>query len=906
MASKVFVKRPAGATVPSAKSSKRASRFVNKDPSVSAIISKLVSDLFPKSRRTIQGDEVGAPPEIMVQKISDETANSINDAEALMQLLPDLKQGRQIRISSILSPNDLITSEMTVSVEETALDSSLVSKMLAYVTNLVEREYRVKEILGPILNDVLFDKGSYPIMVLPESAIDNVINSDTHVNMESLAGEFNRNTKQLNFRGILGPSNAELERINSKRVSVENGVYGMLGMEALTIDVNRTSSGTIVEVSEGTDANSVTKPLLTVTDNTDILKLPLVQEKVAKDRLAEAQNVPSELLSHSKIESLFYKDRHYKWTPVAAVKPLSRLEKPTVGHPLVMVLPPESVIPVHVPGNPSEHVGYFVVLDPTGHPINRAEFQNFYSDMSQNITQNRDMVTQLISQTRRAWVGNSSNNQMESEELIAAYTRMVENDLLERLKNGVYGESVHIARPTEIYRIMLARALSRMKTQMLYVPKSLLTYIAFEYTFRGIGKSAVEDSKILGSMRAMLLFANTMAEIKNSVQHVTLNIELDPEDPNPSRTVEYYLHEYAKNRQSSFPIGASNPLDIVNFLQNAGLNVVVSGHEGYPVTSMKAEDVKSDRVEVNTALMEDFENRHLQAIGVPPQSAKDASNVEFATVVTHQNLLFAKQTIQDQELLMSQVTEHVRIFCRNSGTVLSELGKMVEEYKVNAPEALKTKSNLVFIATFLSALKLSLPSPNTASIEKLSEEFNTYSDALDKGIAAYIDSSFLNNSNMGEVANVLEPLKAAIKAHFQRKWMRENGYLSELDSLVQWDSKTGKGLNLLRETSLHADSLSKALMPFVIEMTKTIKKRDEILQANGGAPEASPGSSEGEQMGGEESPFGGGDEEAFNEETSGNEKEPKDESTEENETTETPGGTGVNKEAEGNTEGNAE
>ena len=52
---------------------------------------------------------------------------------------------------------------------------------------------------------------------------------------------------------------------------------------------------------------------------------------------------------------------------------------------LVMHLPAESVIPITVPGNPAEHVAYFVLLDINGNPLNVTAHDNYYDDIRNQI-----------------------------------------------------------------------------------------------------------------------------------------------------------------------------------------------------------------------------------------------------------------------------------------------------------------------------------------------------------------------------------------------------------------------------------------------------------------------------------------------------------------------------------------
>jgi len=46
-----------------------------------------------------------------------------------------------------------------------------------------------------------------------------------------------------------------------------------------------------------------------------------------------------------------------------------KLLRKSIGKPMLMKLPTESTIPVFIPGDPSNHIGYFVMLDGNGKPL---------------------------------------------------------------------------------------------------------------------------------------------------------------------------------------------------------------------------------------------------------------------------------------------------------------------------------------------------------------------------------------------------------------------------------------------------------------------------------------------------------------------------------------------------------
>src|SRR5690606_36700190 len=95
----------------------------------------------------------------------------------------------------------------------------------------------------------------------------------------------------------------------------------------------------------------------------------------------------------------------------------SQLNKDSVGHPLVMHLPAEAVIPVHIPGNVRQHIGYYVLLDINGNPVVLSQSDDYYADIRSSMTGNPDMASHLMQMANRGLNGRDVWNYNEINEL---------------------------------------------------------------------------------------------------------------------------------------------------------------------------------------------------------------------------------------------------------------------------------------------------------------------------------------------------------------------------------------------------------------------------------------------------------------------------------------------------------
>ena len=910
-------------------------------PELDAVLQKMVSDqrrgTSPRQRANIstRGLTNGT-----LQRISQRTSADIQDAKSLFQILPDLELAMQILISSILSPKDLGRGKLGYTVETGRFNSEVTGKMVKAVETFFDNTYRINDLLPEILEDVLFFRGSYPMMVIPENAIDEIINRPERVSFESISDSSEYKRWMTDSIGLLGPSQLPSNLIGRMRSGMEDfGSSSRIGEYKSEIMTNPKKDAAGKDVA----AEDL---FIRVVDNPDILKRARLEERLRRERVADVLNqrhLGNRLRRGSKIQiehlpktpaslrpgteavnasqmvggngvgvyggggqasftdhALYRARRNYRSSQVAQMPSPDTLTRATVGHPLVSKLPSEAVIPVHVPGDPKDHVGYFVLLDEYGNPVNYEHARDYYSDMGMMLSQNTNMTSQIIQTNRRTT--NGTQDPVTAEEvrqLEEAYIDLVETDLNRRLKNGIYGGNVEVARPTEVYRMMLARTYKQRQTQLLYVPAEMLTYIAFDYNEYGIGVSLLQKSKIVGGIRATLLFANTMSSIKNSIARTRLHITLDPDDPEPDMTVEEYIHNYVRNSRGMLPIGVNEPNDIVAHLNNAAVEIEVDGDNPmYPNTKMLVENYAGDKAKPDTELEDSMRDRHLMAIGVPPELIANAKNLEFATQIVQNNTLMTRRVMTYQDKFLPFLEEFVVRYVANSQPLMDELREIVranvdrlsraqltdqaeavadgavevedEDLKklvstvkdANEDDSVKVDS-VVF--EFLQALRLTLPSPETNLIKNQQESLNIYDEMLTKILDYHFSGDFLTQEVMGEMSDAVDSTKAAIKAHMMRQYCRSNNILPEMDDLTIFNSDEGPALDLFKVVAGHEDGLRATLLSYMKHVHEMLKKtnkqyadsKEQLGDAAGGGGDFSGGG----DAGGFSDPTGGGGDE---------------------------------------------
>ena len=842
-----------------------------------ATIGKLARDPHGNSRGS-RGVQI--PDNRVLGHVANKTIGNINDARNGFQVLPDMDYARQIIVSATISPGDLTETKILYTVNNDDLDTNLTGPMLREVQSFFDDTYRITKLLPTILSDVLFEKGSYPILIMPESSIDQIINSDQYkgASLESAVLSLESHLREevgadgvYNPWGALGFPSHDKPGDSVSFESIRHDEYSKYSHVAFpSMESNDPKNLARKNACEALNLITSTRSKnFVVTDNPNILKRPMVLEtkrKLAIRRIyggklrgglkrssgtvqsspaagqrihfdgksvqlsaeaisMEAERKPTTL---NEVESAFYSQRRYQHIPVQPVLTKAQVGADTYGHPIVMHLSPECVIPIHVPGNPAEHVAYYVLLDINGNPLNVTAHDNYYDDIRNQLNSNDQFSSQMLQTTRRGMEGQGTMNNEIIDEMTRIHSDTIESDLLARLRAGVMDGEYNLSRTDHINQVMFSRHLKGQKTIMLYVPAEMMTYIAFDYNEYGVGKSLLEDAKILTSIRCALMLANTLATLNNAAGGKTIAITLDPKDENPAETVEFLLSEHAKVNSEGFAriIGQTHPLGLADQIQNHGVNVMVEGNSRYPETKFDVTSRDGTAKVIDTELEKTMRDRHYQVFGLSSELADGINEADFATTVVQKNLMLLKRVIHNQDKLEPFLCDFVRQYTLNSGILLDLLRDIVTENKKYLPTNARSAADIdEFIHEFIMALVASLPRPEVNDIAKQMEAFTAYTDGLEKIVTAYLsEEMFITDATVG-VEDILPAVKANIIAEFQRRWLRARNIMSEVDIFSTMDEEDTPAFNFMEVSQKHMEGLTNSLMKYMKSALKNLEKK---------------------------------------------------------------------------------
>lgn len=726
-----------------------------------------------------------------LKAIIEKTIDKVNDSEGVMELLPDLNLVREIIVATTLSPKDMTQIKLSFTSDNPLVPPEFIETIRQHFTSTYDLESQMSK----ILSEALVTKGAKVLLPIPAIALQNVMmNSST-----ALESFTNQRLKDYRFNNI-------------GLIETKPNITEITAMESIAFGNEKV---TIPDSGK-----------LTITDNCNYLLTPIIADITQSLKVKKILNNQFGLESFERrnsIEKDVYVKKMYDIVESVIVKEAKVEELGKNMDPILFNLPSESVIPVFVPGEPENHIGYYVILDELGHPVRASKNSNFFKELN-------DKLENTIVSSGTLVVKSSINMQDTDKDRAAnsirqpimdAYVTQLEKELRDGVRSGTNGEYVEISKPVELFRLMFARQLEKMQTRALYIPAEMLTYVAFDYDELGIGISLVEKTKLYSSLRAILMFAEIMAGIKNSVPGRILNITLDETDPDPQLTVETVLQEFISLQTSALPLGKLNPAEIVDALQRAGIQVKINGGDVFPNTEIEVEERRRDMAKPDTELSELLKKHQYAGWGVSAELADRGLEGDFATGITQANLLQTKRVMVWQEGFETHLTDHTHKYIYAGGPLNKELQDLY-----NAIPDLDKKE--YSFKDIVDSVKVILPKPDTAIINTQLEAFNSYSAFLDVAIPTHISEDMIRGMLKGDFTpDAIASIQNAIANLLKRQYMRQQNMLPELDELL-----TNSESNITEAIRSHAEAILKTVGSVIPDIImKEYKMVDATSQA---------------------------------------------------------------------------
>lgn len=815
-----------------------------------SVLSKLVRDTNTPGVSNTNRHYILTDP-LSMNRISRHTAQNVVDSEAIMQVLPEMEHVIQIIVGTVLNPKDMSNTELNIAIEDNSFNSELNRVLLEVVSDYFKKDYKMGDRLEKVLEDIVARKGAYIQAILPENALDLIINGERKISAEEFGTAMKRHQSGQPL-GLLGVANLPdaLKQYSPESVSIENFE---------------------LETQKQLQTVGFADNNMSVSDNFHLLKLRThnkARQRLAVNQLIRNQSVSledyrnkQEGLTPDQVEELYRRQTGGQYQQTIIVEKPEFMERPSVGHPLVLDLDPSAVVPVFPPGRPYEQVGFFVLIDLYGRPVSTDYSSDYYNDLRQDFDKRygqTDNTSELLRITREALGGGDGQNKYEIEQIHQSYSSIVEGDLKKRLVNGAYREEFELGFSEEIKRIMFSRHLKQQNTRLIYVPAELMVYSAFYYDQNGVGQSMLARSKILANMRSVLLFAETMAGVRNAVGRKKVNINLDPNDPDKTATVSDMQQLILESGRRGFPIGAPDPGQILDYLNRAGydFSINANGAEDYHQMSVDYDDYNTNIQAGNPELQERLRKMHISSMAVPPEKADPENGAEFATSIVHNDLLFARRVKTMQKAFTDSLTKFVRVYTLNSSILVNDLLTKIKENPNALPAEYSNRPGIEMVEDFINALIVKLPEPDTSRTQLMLEMMEQHSQLLDKVLEAYISTELFPEEYLLKGGSV-EKAIVAIKAHFMRLFIHDNNILPAVG--VLYEMEEGKPVfSLLDSQNLAFESLGTVIQEYISHLEVTRKEWSEKFVNQATGMDGGMGGDTSDAFGGGDDSFGGG------------------------------------------------
>lgn len=619
--------------------------------------------------------------------------------EKMRQAAPEIEQSRILVSSSILSPNDLQEGEFIFSFENIPAinnDANLSEEVAEVFNQFFNEELQLGIKSYDWIGEIQYGGGSKPVLILPiATQLDlryrdgNDIKKDlkedaeiypfhggntntsknTNAGMESFDNYLKKFSsdddflysgeagKRLTWKAALEGTTASDElaelvpsmesfgvrvptpfKDKNAPVMIDDSEYNLgyvRGLESMIVNLR-------TRLEEG--------DLIKLTENPEIIRFNTDYKLKSKSQLTDAllkkydQN-KEHVIIREELVDLKTNPEKFKHQ----------------GHPTLIELPPESVIPICIPGAPDQHLGYFVMIDQYGQPLtieNSGMMDKSKDCDGCNGAGNINSAYEALFGT-----GCCAQYGLRSPGSVQAAGNMIFNHMLDKyLKSrmkGIFNRAdLSIGRFSAVATTLFYRLLARKETMIVFVPPELLHYFAFSYDqHSGVGISKLNDISFLLSMRLHYVIANIIALANDAVQQRVINVSVDEKAANLEGLLDAVRNIFAAKQKLNNTI---DPSEIVRNVYSNSVALVPKNVPGLGEFSVEPTTQSTQSIRADNDLLEQLNNLLVSHLDVPPSALNQLAEPEYAKSLVTYNLFFAKKIARYQRIWCHQIEEFIR------------------------------------------------------------------------------------------------------------------------------------------------------------------------------------------------------------------------------------------------------
>lgn len=722
---------------------------------------------------------------------SNSIQQQINTNQALVELTPEIIQAMRIFVSSILSPNDMQTADVQIVLEDSigGLVNAEISKSIGKeITDYFNRTVKMGQKFPTWIEDTLFKHGSKSILIVPRKTTADLAKSKY----------LSPATEGLSFN-LTSLENLVSSTENFKYIHAMEALDGFQSAK-MTDEVTKAKKALAQIIKNyGTLGPSVA-PLV----SDDITLLAQKQEVVEKQ---------SKLVYDSIIDSEFGKTLILDHIDSEGLRPT------------IIELPPQAVVPVCMPGNSSEHIGYYVLTDKWNCPIDFDPSAMNSSSMSNSAALNNAYATATNDanpQTVNVFNQMAINNTWQS--MTSVFNVAVLSMLKTHMKNKGF-ENVTFGQSNAITSCILFNMLFKAEVKLIYVPEPLMIYFRVDHRKDGTGKAIIEDVKIPLMLRAILFVAGAMGEINNAANQKVLTVDFDDKVTNPEQMLDMIRSVYMDKYMINF--SQLNASSISADIASRSVSVVpnkLPGLEGS--MSIGKENVQSARPGLSNIsdLIDRLTKISITGIGIPHNLINETSEGEYARSVTSANIIFANIIRTLQVYFRAHGNKFIINYSKLSSEVRDIIKRCITGTKDDAEDKLNDKNaepktndgtadakhqdEDKLVKAIIEHLDISFPPPNVVVTETQFKEIAEFMEAVEQMFKTMFPPEYVFNANETEKNDILS-IVAHMKSQLVMNYLGSLGIdVFKVPSVEEfWD----KNADMLSKFQVMITNISKSI-----------------------------------------------------------------------------------------------
>lgn len=713
------------------------------------------------------------------------TVSDRRDIKNILEMNPNAQLAIDICVNGTLSPNNTLDSQLQYKSSYDKL-GAIKSTLLQKIREIMNAQVELEDILPTVLKDAKYDVGSYALLVVPTGRIREMIKSEKLERTNSDQKIMKFESMINDFSNVKRPLQADKRYLEPSALSFK---LEDIGLETTTsLDVSK---------------------LITVHSDLEIIRMNKMRENWIKqeavngcldsledfsnydikaDMVEMAKEHKQEGLDDSVIADSLNRARNYAFDDVISLAP--EVDPDGIDMAVHMHIPHESIFVMHKPGSPEDHVGYYIALDMSGNPISVGDELNIHNP-NYNGTYGNDASNSAMSGQANFAAGNTemgfsgmNNSSIQGRRIsdkTALFSKVTEKQLVDKIKSGYFKHhDISLAEHKDLMQTMFQRLLSNKQTQLIFVPASLMTYIAFEYDENGNGISLIIKHKNIGVLNSILTLANTLSAINNTIDYKEVRVKFDDDELDFNKTTDMVIGNLV--RHSSMNGSRLLSTDVYkqfDYLGTKGYQLAFEDHPSFPGTSVEINNLDRERAAPDVDVMEKNEALLIQSLGSTPEVVDMARNVEFASSYFQSNLQAARRAIADQKILTKFLDKFIRTYLMNSPLALKWMIQEIDRSRKDNPE-LRGIKTIELVRGFINSVTTHLPKPDMVKVELLDKAINEQEKLVDHVLKYTIGEEALQGEDVGEhLEATLEAIRRKIKAVIMRDFLASNNMFNE-------------------------------------------------------------------------------------------------------------------------------